>query len=154
MELLPPTPTFSTATQMLYDAIQKTGLKVPDDQTTQSMSTDQTNQASDQAPVKYVKHYTVTAYNSVPWQTDATPCLSADGSDICKLRALGDQSCAAALPFGTKVDVPGFGVCTVRDRLAPRFSYRIDLYFGGADQLQAAKQWGVRHVEVAVLDKT
>jgi len=152
MELLPPAPTFSTATQMLYDAIQKTGFTVPDDEEIQS--TEMTVEATDKAPVKYVKIYTVTAYNSVPWQTDATPCISADGSNICKLRDLGDQSCAAALPFGTKVNIPGFGVCTVRDRLAPRFSYRIDVYFGGADQIQTAKQWGKRHVNVEVLDKT
>jgi|GEM_PF-1025241 len=165
MELLPSAPTFSTATQMVYDAIQQRGFTLMESGQSHveqdgadtvknqepAMSVDQ-NQSREADNVKYTKVYTVTAYNSVPWQTDSTPCISADGSNICKLRDQGDHSCAAALPFGTKINVPGFGVCTVRDRLAPRFSYRIDLYFGGSDQIQAAKQWGKRHVEVAVLD--
>lgn len=151
MELLP-APVFSTATQMVYDAIQERGFQLMEnkpDAVVQEVVVQE-----NQPQVKYTKVYTVTAYNSVPWQTDSTPCISADGSNICKLRDLGDHSCAAALPFGTKVNVPGFGVCTVRDRLAPRFSHRIDVYFGGSDQIVAAKQWGKRHIEVQVLAKS
>lgn len=161
LEILPSTPSFSTATQMAYDALQDSGFKIPA-RTNENISENASDitvspinktvtESTETAPVKYTKRFTVTAYNSVPWQTDASPCISADGSNICKLKERGEQSCAAALPFGTKVNVPGFGVCTVRDRLAPKFSYRIDLYFGGADQIKAAKQWGKRHVEVAVL---
>ena len=102
--------------------------------------------------VKYTRNYTVTAYNSVPWQTDNTPCISADGSNICQLKAQGHESCAAALPFGTKINIPGFGVCTVHDRLAPRFAHRIDLYFGDADKIKAARQWGKRRLKVSILD--
>ena len=147
---------------MVYDVLHDSGIKIParTNETVNGDASDivvsstyvEVDESTETAPVKYTKRYTVTAFNSVPWQTDSTPCISADGSNICKLKELGDNSCAAALPFGTKINVPGFGVCTVRDRLAPRFSYRIDLYFGGADKLQAAKQWGKRHVEVAVLD--
>lgn len=151
MEFLPDAPTFSTATQMVYDAIQQRGFTVLD---RHDSKLPEVQNVEPEPEVDYTKLYTVTAYNSVPWQTDSTPCISADGSNICKLRELGDHSCAAALPFGTKVNIPGFGVCTVRDRLAPRFSYRIDVYFGGADQITAAKQWGKRHVEVAVLSKS
>lgn len=141
-ELLP-TPVISTAMQMADDAIQTHGFVIPE-------RFDAALQPAEDIP-KYNKNYVVTAFNSVPWQTDASPCISADGSDICKLKDQGEQSCAAALPFGTKINIPGFGTCTVHDRLAPRFSSRIDLYFGGADQLAAAKQWGKRHLEVQIM---
>jgi len=141
-ELLP-TPVFTTATQMAYDAIQERGFVVP-------QRFDKALQPAEDIP-KYTKNVTVTAYNSVPWQTDNTPCVSADGSNICELKKIGELSCAASLPFGTQINVPGFGVCTVRDRLAPRFSNRVDLYFGGEDQIMAAKQWGKRHLQVEVI---
>lgn len=144
-ELLPPAPVFTTATKLVYDAIQDTGFKVPE-------RYDSALQPASDIPVKYTKTVTVTAYNSVPWQTDSTPCISADGSNICELKKQGEQSCAAAMPFGTKINVPGFGVCTVRDRLAPKYSHRVDLYFGGADQIGQAKQWGKRSLQVSVLD--
>ena len=148
-ELLP-SPVFTTATQMVHDVLQNKVFVIPTklEQTT----TEQSVEIENDLATKYTKHVVVTAYNSVPWQTDASPCISADGSNICQLKEKGEQSCAAALPFGTKVNIPGFGVCTVRDRLAPRFSNRIDLYFGGVEQIGAAKQWGKRHLEVAVLD--
>lgn len=140
-----PTPMFSTASQLLSDAIQQRGFVIPEKFESELKPVKET------PATKYTKRYTITAYNSVPWQTDSTPCISADGSNICELKKIGEESCAAALPFGTKINIPGFGVCTVRDRLAPKFSHRIDLYFGGADKIQDAKQWGKRSVEVAVL---
>lgn len=94
---------------------------------------------------------TVTAYNSVPAQTDGSPCIAADGSDICKLYAKGDYSCASALPFGTKINVPGFGVCTVRDRLAPKYYYRVDIHMGGADCIPKARAWGKKKLTITIL---
>ncbi|MFA6406906.1 MAG: hypothetical protein WCW34_05330 [Patescibacteria group bacterium] len=140
-----PTPVFTTALELANDAIQIQGFVVPE-------KIDSILQVTANTPVKFTKRVTVTAYNSVPWQTDSTPCISADGSNICELKIKGEESCAAALPFGTKINIPGFGVCTVRDRLAPRFSNRIDLYFGGAEKIKAAKQWGKRALLVDVLD--
>lgn len=147
-ELLPPSPMFSTATQILYDAMQERAFTIPEKPVEQPKPV-----VMSVPEVKYARTYTVTAYNSVPWQTDSTPCISADGSNICQLREQGEQSCAAALPFGTKIHVPGFGVCTVRDRLATKYSHRVDLYFGGVDQIPAAKSWGKRQVVVEVLNK-
>lgn len=144
--VLLPTPVFTTALELANDAIQNQGFVVP-------VKFDSIAQVADGTPVKFSRRVVVTAYNSVPWQTDSTPCISADGSNICELKNKGEESCAAALPFGTKINIPGFGVCTVRDRLAPRFSNRIDLYLGGAEQIPAAKQWGKRALLVDVLDK-
>jgi 3D (Asp-Asp-Asp) domain-containing protein len=96
---------------------------------------------------------TTTAYNSVTWQTDGSPCISADGNDICRLESQGDHSCAASLPFGTKLDIPGYGVCTVRDRLAPKFADRVDIYFGGAEKIKHARKWGVRRLHIIIIDR-
>ena len=94
---------------------------------------------------------TVTAYNSVPAQTDGSPCIAANGADICKLHAQGDYTCAAALPFNTHLSIPGFGVCTVRDRLAPRFAHRVDIHMGGADSIARARAWGKRQLTVTII---
>lgn len=93
----------------------------------------------------------VTAYNSVPEQTDSTPCIAANGSNICELRKRGVQTCAAALPFGMKLSVPGFGECIVVDRLAPKYANRIDLYMGGRDEVAKARAWGSKTLQVTVL---
>lgn len=148
MSLLPLVPTFKTATSAVYDVAKINGFVVPKEEVAVSEASEPVQSYA----VKYKRSATVTAYNSVTWQTDSTPCIAADGSDICKLREQGEMSCASHLPFGTKINVPGFGVCTVRDRLHPRFAHRIDLYFGGADQVQAAKEWGKRNLTVEVLD--
>jgi len=94
----------------------------------------------------------VTAYNSVPEQTDDSPCISANNSNICELEAKGDHSCAAALPFGTKLHIPGFGNCTVRDRLAPKFAYRVDIHMGGANKIAVAKSWGKKNLLVSIIE--
>jgi 3D (Asp-Asp-Asp) domain-containing protein len=154
VSIMPIVPTFTTITRSLYDVVKDNGLisLKPEQAPLEAEVVQSVEPVQQSLAVKYTKKYTITAYNSVPWQTDSTPCISADGSDICKLREQGELSCAASLPFGTKINVPGFGVCTVRDRLAAKYSYRIDLYFGGADQIQAAKEWGKRQVVVEVLD--
>jgi 3D (Asp-Asp-Asp) domain-containing protein len=87
----------------------------------------------------------VTAYNSVPEQTDGDPCIAADGTDICEALRRGEGTCAAnCLPFGSVLDIPGLGACVVRDRTASRYGSRIDLYLGGRDQIKAAKTWGIK----------
>lgn len=87
---------------------------------------------------------TVTAYNSVPGQTDASPCIAANGKDICALHKQGISTCAAAMPFGIKLEVDGFGTCIVMDRLAPKYANRVDIHMGGADSIAKAKAWGIR----------
>lgn len=85
----------------------------------------------------------VTAYSSEVGQTDASPCIAADGSDICKRAAAGETLCAANfVPFGTLLildnqeesDGEDAIVCVVADRMASRFPDRVDLYFQNTDQ--------------------
>lgn len=49
------------------------------------------------------KQVIVTAYTSRIEETDETPCISSDGSDVCALEAVGDHSCAAKFNFKTKI---------------------------------------------------
>lgn len=93
----------------------------------------------------------VTAYTSSRDETDDTPCTAANGDDICALLKRGDRSCAGRYPFGTRLDIPGIGVCTIRDRTAARYNDRIDVYFGGSDKKKEAKQWGAPTLTVKII---
>ncbi len=100
---------------------------------------------SERAAPREVSKMTVTAYNSVPWQTDDTPCIGAQGTDICAIYASGENVCAANfVPLGTILHVEGLGDCTVRDRMNARYHYRVDWYMGmdidGARQIGATQK--------------
>jgi 3D (Asp-Asp-Asp) domain-containing protein len=95
---------------------------------------------------------TVTAYTSEPRQTDDTPCISADNSDICVKYAAGEKICATNdHPMHAKLHIEGYGECTVRDRMNTRYTGtgRVDIYLGM--DTPAARQWGARHVAVSRL---
>lgn len=100
-------------------------------------------------PTKTYKNIPVTAYNSVPWQTDSTPCIGAQGTDICAYLEAGSNSCAANfLPLGTVIEVDGLGTCVVRDRMNARYNYRVDWYMGM--DVTSAKKFGIKYKEIGV----
>ncbi|NQV12295.1 3D domain-containing protein [Candidatus Uhrbacteria bacterium] len=89
----------------------------------------------------------ISAYNSLPEQTDDTPCIAAKGDDICLYQLLGGNTCAANfLPIGTRLWVDGMGSCIVLDRMNARYTQRIDWYMG-MDK-EAAKAFGIQRREV------
>ncbi len=91
----------------------------------------------------------VTAYNSVEWQTDSSPCIGAQGSDICEHLEAGSNTCAANfVPLGTVLEVDGLGTCVVRDRMNARYFYRVDWYMG--EDVSAAKTFGIQYLDVGV----
>lgn len=102
--------------------------------------------------VKSTSFKTVTAYNSVPEQTDGSPCIAAYNDNICELEKKGDHSCAAAYPYKTKLGIPGKGTCTVRDVLAPKYAHRVDWYEGGADKIDEAFNWGKRDLNITIYE--
>ena len=59
----------------------------------------------------------------------------------------GDKFCAAdkSIPFGTMLDIPGYGVVPVLDRGGAIKGNRIDVYF---DTHEAALQWGRKQLTV------
>ena len=95
-----------------------------------------------------------TAYNSEPGQTDDTPCITANGHDLCDTYATygADNTIAANfLPMGTAVRFPelyGDQIFVVRDRMNARYGYgRIDLWL---PTHQEATQFGVERMEMEI----
>lgn len=70
-----------------------------------------------------------TAYTSQRHQTDGTPFISADGTNLQTV-----NGCVVAnnhLPFGTRVEIESIGECVVRDRGADGHpSHWFDVYMG------------------------
>lgn len=97
--------------------------------------------------------FTLTAYTSRPEETDDTPCIAADGSDICKRHAKGETICASNdFKLGTKLTLQAGSKtinCTVRDRMNRRYTgkARIDVYFG--HDLKGARAFGIQEADVS-----
>jgi hypothetical protein len=66
----------------------------------------------------------VTGYNTVPGQTDSTPCIAASGANICGRRDV--VACPRSISLGTVVEIRGETyVC--EDRLAKKYDSRFDI---------------------------
>lgn len=97
-------------------------------------------------PIKARMIVPITGYSSTPDQTDDTPFITATGDHV-------DDGIVAAnfLPFNTHIKIPklfGNKIFVVKDRMAKRFSDRVDIWF--ADRSSALK-FGLRHAEIEVL---
>ena len=88
----------------------------------------------------------ITAYNSVPGQTDSSPFIAATGK-----RVHDSMIAANKLPFGTKVvirDLFGEKVFIVEDRMNSRYGLgRMDVWM---DSVLDARKFGVQRVEVEI----
>lgn len=95
----------------------------------------------------------VTAYNvGDPRQTDDTPCISANGEDICKALLMGKKRCAANfVPLGTMLHVETVGVCLVTDRTNRRYRNRVDIAMH-KHEYQKARQFGRQVLMVKIID--
>lgn len=95
-------------------------------------------------------YITVTAYSSTSDQTDDTPCITANGFDVCEHN---QENIVAAnfLPLGTKISFPDyFGsdhYFYVNDRMNTRYAYRLDIWMKSR---QAAKQFGIRRLRMEI----
>ena len=87
---------------------------------------------------------TVTAYNSVPSQTDGTPFLAAWNNRLrpgMKAIAVSRDLLDEGLSDGTVVAIEGFDDdYLVVDKMDDRFTRRIDIYMG--TDVERARQWG------------
>ena len=93
----------------------------------------------------------ITMYNAGDiYQTDDTPCISANGENICTALALGYNRCASnEFDFGTRLEIRGLGECIVTDRMASRYKTAVDWALT-ADQKQKALQFGRQSLLVTV----
>jgi len=95
----------------------------------------------------------VTAYNvGDPRQTDDTPCISANGENICRALAEGEMRCAANfVPLGSRLYVDKVGVCLVTDRMNKRYRNRVDIAMR-KNEYRKALQFGRQKLHVKILD--
>ncbi|NCB20848.1 MAG: hypothetical protein EOM88_02920 [Clostridia bacterium] len=94
---------------------------------------------------------TLTAYNSLPEQTDDTPCITANGFNLCK-HWTEDTIAANFLKFGTKVRIPelfGDRIFVVRDRMNKRFSDRVDVWL---KDKQDARKFGKQTARIEIVE--
>lgn len=92
----------------------------------------------------------ITAYSSTREQTDATPCITANGFNVCRHNT-ENVIAANFLPFGTRVKIPelfGEKEFIVQDRMNARYSNRVDIWMTSR---QKAKQFGVKRAHIIVL---
>jgi 3D (Asp-Asp-Asp) domain-containing protein len=93
---------------------------------------------------------TVTAYNSVPSQTDAQPNIGAWGDRLepgMKAVAVSPDLVAAGLGRGTRLRIEGFpDRYVVLDKTARRFKKRIDIFMG--KDVRRAKEFGVKKLRI------
>lgn len=100
--------------------------------------------------VAWSGYYTVTAYTSDPLQCDSTPCVTANGYNVCS-RGVEDTIAANFLKFGTKVRIPeyfGDRVFVVRDRMNKRYNNRVDVWMIDKGE---AKNFGIKAAKIEVL---
>lgn len=109
--------------------------------------------AQDKQPVKTITVVS-TAYNSLVGQTDSTPCITANGHDLCKQyeeQGFGNTIAANFLKMGTQVKFPelyGDKIFVVRDRMNARYGYgRIDIWL---PEYNEAKQFGVKRLKMEI----
>jgi len=93
---------------------------------------------------------TVTAYNSVPSQTQGNPIIAAWGdslkSEIPSI-AVSRNLIALGLSHNTPVKIEGFdSIFLVRDKMHKRWRNRIDIYMG--TDVKKAKAWGRKKLTI------
>ncbi len=103
---------------------------------------------AEDAPLWKIK-IPLTAYNSLPGQTDDTPCIAARGYNLCEAN---EENVIAAnfLPMGAKVKIPelfGDREFTVVDRMNARYYYRADIWMR---EYSDAKKFGIKYATVEV----
>ena len=101
--------------------------------------------------VKNTSVHVITAYNSEVGQTDNSPCITANGYDVCK-NGKEDTIAANFLKFGTKVKIPdlfGDRVFVVRDRMNAKHPSRVDIWM---KDRPSAMKFGVRTAKIQVLE--
>lgn len=91
-------------------------------------------------------YITVTAYNSVPEQTDDTPFITASNT-----RTRDGVIATNFLPFGTVVrfpDIYGDKEFIVEDRMNSRYYYHMDIWM---EEVPDARSFGVQYLKMEIL---
>lgn len=93
---------------------------------------------------------TVSAYNSVSWQTDSLHNLAAWGDTLkpgMKTVAVSADLLEKGLTYNTPVKIEGLdGVYLVKDKMHPRWRNKIDVYMG--KDVKRAREWGRKKLSI------
>ena len=94
----------------------------------------------------------ITAYNVGDInQTDDSPCISANGENICLALEKGFKRCATNfLPFGTLIEIENYGICMITDRTNKRYTDRIDIAMK-KNEYQRAINFGIQKLNVIII---
>ena len=93
----------------------------------------------------------VTAY--APFDNKSGICNDGDPTNTSTGRSPGREYAAAdpqKLPYGTKLEIPGYGTVEIQDTGGALRSYEgiaIDVYF---DSYEEAMEWGVQYLEIEI----
>lgn len=99
-----------------------------------------------------LKSYTVTAtaYNSLAYQTNSNPSITAFGDSLkpgLRYIAVSRDLLDSGLVHDTKVKIEGFdSLFTVKDKMNRRWRKRIDIYMGR--DVKKAKKWDKKKVTI------
>jgi len=107
-----------------------------------------TSVAEGDEPMEDILVAEVSAYTSSEDETDTSPFLTADGTNLKKV-----YECTVATndhDFGTKLAIEDVGVCTVHDRMNSRYTNSIDIYMG--NDKQRAIEFGRRELSYIVIE--
>ncbi|MEO8932960.1 MAG: hypothetical protein ABI295_01530 [Xanthomarina sp.] len=93
---------------------------------------------------------TASAYNSIAYQTNGNPQITAFGDSLkpgLKYIAVSRDLQALGLTYDTPVKIEGFeGVYLVKDKMHSRWVNKIDIYMG--TDIKAARDWGRKKVQI------
>ena len=90
------------------------------------------------------ENFEVSAYNTVEWQTDDSPCISASGKNICGRDDV--IACPIRFKFGTRMQIKN-KIYVCEDRM--KNDGGIDISFD--KDIAGAKDWGRKHLAVLIL---
>ena len=91
-----------------------------------------------------------TAYNSLAYQTNSNPNITAFGDSLkpgLRCIAVSRDLLDSGLVHNTQVKIEGFdSLFTVKDKMNRRWRKRIDIYMG--NDVRKAKKWGKKKVNI------
>ncbi|WP_244462158.1 3D domain-containing protein [Wocania ichthyoenteri] len=93
---------------------------------------------------------TATAYNSLAYQTNSNPNITAFGDSLkpgLKYIAVSRDLLKMGLKHNTPVKIEGFdSIYLVKDKMNKRWKHRIDIYMGV--DVKAARKWGKKKISI------
>ena len=98
--------------------------------------------------IKKTFQVTATAYNSLAYQTNSNPNITAFGDSLkpgLRYIAISRDLLDSGLIYNTKVKIQGFdSLYIVKDKMNQRYRKRIDIYMD--NDIKKAKAWGKRNI--------